>query len=66
MVADYSPMMTMHEACRYLRISRTTMYRLIEAGEMKSVQYRPVGMKGGAKRMFKRSDLDAYIEAHYA
>jgi excisionase family DNA binding protein len=51
---DDEIMFTTDEALQYLRISRSTMYRLIEDGTLK-------GHKVGAKWRFFKSDLKASI-----
>ena len=49
-------LLTVPEACRYLSISRATLYRLMDAGNIRRVRI------GGAVR-FRPDDLDAFIDA---
>lgn len=50
-----SPLATFPEAMRYLRVSRSTLYRLMDAGEL-------VGHKVGNTWRFYREDLRACVE----
>ena len=47
--------LTMSEACQYLKISRATMYRLLDKGEISG---RKVGAGRGRYRFSKRALLD--------
>ena len=49
-------LLTVPEACRYLSISRATLYRLMDAGNIRRVRI------GGSVR-FRPDDLDAFIDA---
>jgi excisionase family DNA binding protein len=49
----------MAAACQYLDISRPTLYRLIERGDLRSFHV-------GKKRFCLKSDLDAFIERRLA
>jgi len=45
--------LTFDEACEYLRLSRQSIYRLINSGTL--TQYRIPGLRGS---LFKKKDLD--------
>lgn len=47
--------LTAHEACDYLRISKWTLYRLIGGGQIKT-------MKIGNRRLVRRQSLELYME----
>lgn len=47
--------LTAREACGYLRISKWTLYRLIGAGQIKT-------MKIGNRRLIRRQSLEAYMD----
>jgi excisionase family DNA binding protein len=47
--------LTAREACDYLRISKWTLYRLIGAGQIKT-------MKISNRRLIRRQSLEAYME----
>lgn len=47
--------LTVEEACDYLRISRSGLYRI-----MKSDRLRPAHI--GRRTVFRRSDVDAFLE----
>ena len=47
--------LTTKEAYEYLKVSRTTLYRLVRDGRVKSFHV-------GRNRRFRQEDLDAYIE----
>jgi len=53
---DPNPWMNTYEACQYLRISKPTIYRWIQAGLLKFKR-----TPGGELR-FRRSDLDNMLE----
>ena len=53
-----SPLLTLQEAARYLRIEERCMRSIRQRGEIPVVR---VGHKRG-RILFHRSDLDAYIE----
>lgn len=46
------------DACKYLGISRMTMYRLIKS---RQIAYSKIGTGRGTYR-FRKADLDAYLE----
>lgn len=48
-------LLTVNEACRYLHLSRTTLYNMIERKEIS-----PVSL--GGRTLFDRKDLDDLIE----
>ena len=50
-------LLTVNEAAEYIRLSRATLYRLVEAGKLKV--YR---IGGGKKTFFKRDDLDNLVQ----
>lgn len=52
-ICDETIWLNMTQATDYLQVSRSTLYRLIEAGDLPS--YRITGTR---QRRFKRSDLD--------
>ncbi|MDA9191150.1 excisionase family DNA-binding protein [bacterium] len=47
--------MTVNEACDYLTLSRSTLYRLVADGELRL-------LKVYNRSLLARSDLDAYVE----
>jgi excisionase family DNA binding protein len=47
-------LLTTVETAQALRISRSTVYKLIERGELKSVHL-------GSRRLIRRSDLESFI-----
>lgn len=51
----YKPLMTVNEACDYLTLSRSTLYRLVADGELRL-------LKVYNRSLLARSDLDAYVE----
>ncbi len=55
---DYQ-LMTIQEVAEYLRVSKSTVFRLMREGELPSIKF-------SAKRFtrIKRSDLEAFIERH--
>ncbi len=48
-------MMTTQEVVKYLNISRTTLYKIMDAGELRSYKVRNV-------LRFRREDVEAYLE----
>lgn len=48
----------LREACKYLKISQPTMYRLIK---QRKIAYSKIGTGRGTYR-FRKEDLDAYFE----
>lgn len=54
MSADHR-LLTIKEACDYLRISRATLYRFINQGKLKPV-------KIGKRTLIDKADLDRLIE----
>lgn len=60
MSVDADPLYKVTEAGAYLGgLSRATVYRLINAGELSTVA---VGKRGATR--LRRSDLNRYIDAH--
>ena len=51
----HKPLMTVNEACDYLTLSRSTLYRLVADGELRL-------LKVYNRSLLARSDLDAYVE----
>lgn len=49
------PYLTIKEACEYAKIGRSTLYKLINEGEIES--YKPKG-----KRLVDRESLDVWIK----
>lgn len=49
------PLMTVNEACEYLTLSRSTLYRLVADDELRL-------LKVYNRSLLARSDLDAYVE----
>ncbi len=47
---------TIAEACTAIGIGRTSIYELIAAGKLKSIQ-------AAGRRLIRRSDLEAFLEA---
>lgn len=47
--------LTVNEACDYLRISRTGLYRILKTGRLRSAHI-------GRRTVFRRSDVDAFLE----
>lgn len=52
---EKSQLLSAEEARHFLGVSRTTMHRLLSAGELK-------GLKAGGQWRFRREDLTAYME----
>lgn len=50
-----SDLLKLPEAASYLRISRSSLYRLFDRGELKSIYV-------GARRLVSKRTLDAYIQ----
>jgi excisionase family DNA binding protein len=50
-----APVLSINETARFLGITRATVYRLLSAGELKSVRV-------GQRQKFRPQDLDAYLE----
>ena len=48
-------MLTVEEACQYLRISKWTLYRLIQTGTLKTI-------KIGSRRLVRQASLQAFID----
>lgn len=57
MITDWPAMMKRTMACEYLSISDQKMRELICAGQIK-----PVTLPGGKELMFRRYDLDKFID----
>ena len=51
-----SPLLTVNEAVKYLRISRDKLYKIKSLGKLKEV-------KQGARTLFRKTSLDEYIES---
>ena len=49
-----SELMTVQEACAYLKVSRVTLYAMMASGRLKWVE-----LEGFRGRRFRREDLDA-------
>lgn len=49
-----SPFMTISEACQYLRTSRASLYRMIDAGEIA----KPV--RRGGRAFFRREHIESF------
>ena len=49
------PLLTMEEACQFLGLSRSTVYRLIADGELRLI-------KVYNRSLIARRDLDGYVE----
>ncbi|MGA2360886.1 MAG: helix-turn-helix domain-containing protein [Candidatus Aminicenantales bacterium] len=45
------------ELCAMLKISRSTLYRHLQAGELRAV-------KLGRRRLFRPKDIDAFVRKH--
>ena len=54
---DGKPLYTIHEACAVLRITRSTLYRHIQAGRLHT-------LKIGRRTVVSRADLEAVILSH--
>ncbi len=50
----------LREACKYLKISAPTMYRMIKN---RGITYSKIGTGRGTYR-FRKEDLDAYVESN--
>lgn len=50
-----SAMLTIEEACQYLRISKWTLYRLIHTGNLKTI-------KIGSRRIIRGSSLQEFVD----
>jgi excisionase family DNA binding protein len=58
-VIEVSPRaLSLDEACKVLGVSRTHVFSLMKSGELKS-------FKIGARRLFRYSDLEAFINKHF-
>lgn len=56
MTSNYeSPLFTINEAAEYLRIGRTSLYRLIKNGHIKTVQLLP------RKQLIEQKTLDQFV-----
>ena len=55
---DSEKLLTVDEVAEILRVSPSTVYRRIQAGELPAVKL------GHRQVRIKQEDLDAYIEAH--
>ncbi len=51
-----SELLTSDEAAHYLRIGKSTIYALMQRGQL-------LGLRVGKRRLFTRTELDAYIAA---
>jgi len=47
-------LLTVAETAKELRVARSTVYRLISGGELKSIHI-------GSRRLIRRSDLESFI-----
>jgi excisionase family DNA binding protein len=56
-VDDDDDLLSVEEACKKLRIGRSTIYELCAAGEIRHV-------KIGRRKLFRRSALHDFIVAH--
>jgi excisionase family DNA binding protein len=52
-------LLTVDEVTERLRLSRDSLYRYIRRNELKSIKF-------GKRRLFRESDLQAFIEQHQA
>ena len=52
--SSLAPLFTLKETMEYLKLSRSTLYKLMEKGEIK-------GVKIGKVWRFKKTDIDAFI-----
>ena len=50
-----SAMLTVDEACEYLRISKWTLYRLIQTGKLKTI-------KIGSRRLIRTVSLQEFVD----
>ena len=53
--APLEPLLTVDETAEFLRVDRSTVYRLENEGELRSVRV-------GTRRRFRPEDLRAYLE----
>lgn len=53
---------TTNEACKYLGVGRTNLYRIVKN---KQIGWSRPGGAGSAKMFFTREDLDAYVSRNY-
>jgi excisionase family DNA binding protein len=53
--ASSSAMLTVDEACQYLRISKWTLYRLIQGNKVKTI-------KIGSRRLIRRQSVLDFVE----
>lgn len=58
MLSNDPQLLGVERACKYLDVSKTTLYRLMAEGKLPYVQF----IKG---RRVKITDLDRLVEAHY-
>jgi len=50
-----APVLSVNEAARVLGVERSTIYRLLRAGELQAIRV-------GRRRKFRPEDLDSYLE----
>jgi len=59
---ERAPLLTVDEVCRYLKVDRRTVERLISAGELPAFKVAGrVGKPGGCTRI-AQDDLNAYLD----
>jgi excisionase family DNA binding protein len=56
-VEDHDRLLTFQEAANWLRVSRATMYRLLDSGQL-------VGYKVGRSWRFYKADLHRLVDTH--
>jgi len=56
MIVDTRPLMSLEATARYLGVSRWTVYRMLDTGELRSVTI-------GGRRKVRPVDLDAMLDA---
>jgi excisionase family DNA binding protein len=49
------PLLTVRSVCELLAVSRQTVYRIVEKGDMRPVRV-------GERLRFRRADIEAYLE----
>jgi excisionase family DNA binding protein len=54
-VPERTSLLTINEACEYLRVSRWTIYRMVDRGDL-------LPLRVGSRFRFRLAELDRYLE----